>query len=175
MSTANRDLDRAVERLRQAAAVVSAQPLVAFPDGPRSTVVRFRNSTRLRAFGPLHGSSLTAFVSLETSSVVREFAGDGVITRSYRIALLDRAEREVLAWHWQPGPEFAGPDYPHLQVSAAVGFPDARGHRTMVDLDKVHLPTGPVSLAGVVRMLVEEFGVQPVVADWRERLAGEPV
>lgn len=86
----------------------------------------------------------------------------------------DRNGREVLAWHWQPGPEYAGPDQPHLHVSAAVGFPDGRGHRTMVELDKLHLPTGEVSLPGIVRMVVEEFGVQPIAGDWRERLAGDP-
>lgn len=171
---ANRDLDRAVERLRRAASVVSAQPLMVFPDGPRSYVARFARPARLRAFGALHGSSLSAFVSLASILAARESSGYGVVTRSYLFTMHDRNEREVLAWHWQPGLVYAGPDHPHLHVSAAVGFPDGRGHRTLVDLDKLHLPTGPVSLVAIVRMLVEEFGVQPVVTDWRERLAGEP-
>ncbi len=174
MSTANRDLDRAIERLRRAASVVSAQPLLVFPDGPRSHVARFRNPARLRGFGPLHGSSLSVFVSLKSNPALQEPSELGLGTQSYFFAVHDRNGRDVLSWHLQPGPEFAGPDHPHLHVSAAVGFPDGRGHPTMVDLDKLHLPAGPVALAAIVRMLVEEFRVQPVVTDWRDRLADEP-
>lgn len=89
MSTANRDLDRAIERLRRAASVVSAQPLLVFPDGPRSGVARFRNPARLRGFGPLHGSSLSAFVSLESNPALREPSGFGMGTRSYLFAVHD--------------------------------------------------------------------------------------
>lgn len=172
MSTASRDLARAVERLRWAGSVVSAQRLLVYPDGPRSHVVRFAGPARLRAFGPLHGSSLSVFVSIELNPRSRSLSDQRVTIRGYLVAVLDRNGREVLAWHWQPGLEFAGPDHPHLHVSAAVGFPNALGESAKVDLDKLHLPTGPVSLADVVRMLVEEFGVQPLMADWRERLAG---
>lgn len=38
------------------------------------------------------------------------------------------------------------------------------------DLDKHHLPAGPVSLAAVVRMLIEEFGAE-ARGDWPKRLA----
>lgn len=169
---ANRDLDRAVERLRSVALAVTRQRLIDYPSGPVSRIVEFPNPAPLRAFGPLRSSFLAAVVSL--SAVPDEQAPSTwrIETRSYQISLLDRNGREVLAWHWQPGLEFAGPDHPHLHVSAAVGFPNALGESAKVDLDKLHLPTGPVSLADVVRMLVEEFGVQPLMADWRERLAG---
>lgn len=175
---ANRDRDRAVDRLRRAASVITAQHLVAFLDGPDSYTVRFEQPARLRAFGPLHGAALRVFISLEHDRTAERMPIPqpvGVSTRSYQIALLDRNEREVLAWHWQPGPALAGPDHPHVHVSAAARFPDAAGQPAAVDLDKLHLPTGPVSLAAVVRMLVEEFGVHPRVADWRERLANHRV
>jgi hypothetical protein len=38
------------------------------------------------------------------------------------------------------------------------------------DLDKRHLVTGHVSLAMVVHMLIEEFGVAPLRPDWQHIL-----
>jgi hypothetical protein len=93
----------------------------------------------------------------------------------YLIGFHDRAGVELLAWHWQPGPAASGPDHPHLHVSAALRPALSSGDRAVVPLDKMHLPTGVVSLAGVVRMLIEEFGVQPAAADWRQRLADDQV
>jgi hypothetical protein len=39
-----------------------------------------------------------------------------------------------------------------------------------IDLDDRHIATGPVTLAAIVRMLIEEFGVAPRRGDWREVL-----
>lgn len=90
----------------------------------------------------------------------------------YLVGFHDRAGVELLAWHWQPDAAAAGPDYPHLHVSAALRPLLPSGDRAIVPLDKLHLPTGVVPLTAVVRMLIEEFGVQPRAADWRARLAG---
>ncbi len=35
---------------------------------------------------------------------------------------------------------------------------------------KLHIPTGPVSLAAIVRFAIEELGVTPIPRDWNERL-----
>lgn len=170
MSTSTRALDRAVDRLRGAASAVTRQRLIDDLDGPASRVVAFANPAPVRSFGPLRSAGLNVVVSLVATPNDETPDGWSANTRSYLVSLVDRDEREVLAWHWQPGEEYAGPDHPHLHVSAAVHFPDARGHRTLLDLDKLHLPTGMVSLAAVVRTLIDEFGVQPAVADWRARL-----
>ena len=76
----------------------------------------------------------------------------------YEYRILDPGGTELLVWHHQPGQEFLGPDYPHLHVSAAVTARTPVGAAIGYDLDKRHLPTGTVSLAAVVRMLIEEFG-----------------
>lgn len=90
--------------------------------------------------------------------------------RTYELRLLDRFERELLVYHWQPGPGLRGPDHPHLHVSAAlhaqVNAVTTRAH----DLDKRHLVTGHVSLAMVVRMLIEEFGIAPLRPDMQQVL-----
>lgn len=90
--------------------------------------------------------------------------------RMYEYCLLDQQERELLVYHWQPGPESRGPDYPHLHVSAALHAQVNAVTTRTLDLDKRHLATGHVSLAMVARMVIEEFGVAPLRPDWRQVL-----
>jgi hypothetical protein len=93
-----------------------------------------------------------------------------VETKMYEYSLLDREERELLTYYWQPGQRYAGPDHPHLHVSAAL---DARIDAVTTEeigLAHRHIATGPVTLAAIVRMLIEEFGVAPRRGDWREVL-----
>lgn len=93
-----------------------------------------------------------------------------VAIRSYEYRFLDHDERELLVYHWQPGPGYAGPDFPHLHVSAALSAQvDARNRRTIA-LDKRHLPTGLVTIQAFVKMLIEEFQVRPLRPDWEARL-----
>lgn len=88
----------------------------------------------------------------------------------YEYRLLDRDERELLVYHWQPGPDFLGPDHPHLHVSASLRAQvDARTRRE-IELDRVHLPTGQVSIGAVVRLLITELDIAPLRDDWRETL-----
>ncbi len=88
----------------------------------------------------------------------------------YQYRLLDHNHRELLAYHWQPGHAFAGPDHPHLHVSAALDAQLDAVTRRKIDLDKLHVATGQVSLAAMVRMLIIEFGIAPLRHDWRETL-----
>lgn len=77
---------------------------------------------------------------------------------AYQYALLDRAGREYLAYHWHPeGVSHVAEPHLHLGPAAQVGA-------TM--LAAAHLPTGPVSLAAVVRLAVEAFAARPLRADW---------
>jgi len=48
--------------------------------------------------------------------------------------------------------------------------PNAAGDPDVVPLDKLHLPTGHVSLPVVVRMPIEEFGIRPLTPTWQARL-----
>ena len=92
------------------------------------------------------------------------------MTVSYEYRLLDHDGRELLVYHWQPGPDFLGPDHPHLHVSASLSAQTSALERRSIDLDKLHLATGRVSLASVVRMLIAEFGIAPRRHDWAEVL-----
>mgnify|MGYP001271409931 FL=1 len=42
--------------------------------------------------------------------------------------------------------------------------------RLEIPLDKLHIPTGRVSIEAVIRMLITEFGVRPLREDWEKRL-----
>jgi hypothetical protein len=99
--------------------------------------------------------------------------GEQSSERMYAYRLLDHHETELLVYHWQPGADYLGPDEHHLHVSAAVRAQVNAVSRREIDLDNLHLVTGPVTLAGIVRMLIEEFGIAPQRADWNDILHQE--
>lgn len=91
-------------------------------------------------------------------------------TRMYEYRILDYHLEELLVYHWQPGVDFEGPDHPHLHISAALNAQvDAVAHRN-IDLDKLHVATGRVSLEAIIRTSITEFKVAPQRHDWRETL-----
>jgi hypothetical protein len=61
-------------------------------------------------------------------------------------------------------------NHPHLHVSASLNAQITAIDRRSIDLDKLHLATGRVSLASVVRVLITEFGIAPRRHGWAEAL-----
>jgi hypothetical protein len=104
---------------------------------------------------------------IETAQIRGRQSWDVVITM-YQYSIFDRSERELLVYHWQPGPQFAGPDHPHVHVSAALNAAVDAVTTELIDLDNRHVATGLVTLPAIVRMLIEEFNVAPRRGDWRE-------
>lgn len=80
-----------------------------------------------------------------------------------RYYTLVNAERvQFLAFHWHP--RVPGPaTHPHLHVRSDAA---PLSHKT-------HVPTGRVSLADVVRLLIVEFGVPPLREDWQIVVSNE--
>ena len=73
-------------------------------------------------------------------------------------------QRELLVWHWQPGNDFDGPDRPHLHVSAKLTIALSTHDRDQtigLDLDRLHLATGRVTIEAVIRTLIEDFSIEP--------------
>lgn len=95
-------------------------------------------------------------------------SGWRVETWMYEYALLDNDHRELLVYHWQP--DAAGPDFPHLHGSESLDAQFDALTRREIELDKRHLAIGQVSLAAVMRMLITEFDIRPLHADWEARL-----
>lgn len=81
----------------------------------------------------------------------------------YQYALLDAAEREILAYHWHPSGRSSILD-PHLHLGPA-------GQIRQRDLASAHLPTGMISLPDIIQLAIESFGVVPRVESWREVVA----
>jgi hypothetical protein len=80
-----------------------------------------------------------------------------VSTTSYAYRLLGDGQRDVLAYHW------------HLEGTSSVTWPHlhVHGRTDVLDLRRVHLPTGHVSLQAILRLAIGELGVQPLRADCR--------
>lgn len=70
-----------------------------------------------------------------------------------------------ISYHWHPkGASRVTSPHLHLESVSA----SSRGTKPIGEL---HLPTGQVSLAAIVRFLIEELGVEPNRADWNRVLA----
>jgi len=154
---------RSADRLRDVAGCVTHDRLVGrtLLGSVEDVLFQFGTPAPIRARGALRGSAIGVRVTLD--------AGGEVL--AYAFTLLGPAGAELLAWHWHPTPEYAAPAFPHVHVSASLRIVGPGGERGLLPLDKRHLPTGPVSLAAFVRMLIEEFGVEPLARDWEARLA----
>ena len=85
----------------------------------------------------------------------------------YDYAVYDSDEREVLLYHWHPG-GISSVAAPHLHLGAGAQV----GRR---DLREAHLPTGHIPLQELLRVLIEEMGVQTRRADWNVILHGVSV
>ena len=138
-------------------------------------LVEYLEPAPIAAPSPIRGSWLVIRHFLRGRNALHSRRPASVETEAYMYALRDRRGVELLAWHWQPGPRFLGPDHPHMHVSASMRPWANDAERGLLPLDKMHLPTGPVSLAAVVRTLIDEFGVRPLLPDWRGRLAALPL
>jgi hypothetical protein len=64
--------------------------------------------------------------------------------------------RELFAYHWHPTGH-SHVTVPHLHIS---------GRTEPAEIGAAHYPTGPVTLADVVRLLIQDFDVRPRRADW---------
>ena len=87
-----------------------------------------------------------------------------VAVEGYEYKLLDADSREVLTYHWHPRGQ-SPIVFQHLHV----------GHGAEVgrsELQTAHLPTGHVSAADIIRLLIGDFGATPSRRDWEDALRG---
>ena len=85
-----------------------------------------------------------------------------VSEEGYEYKILDADGREIIVYHWHPVEH--NPiafHHLHLEHGAAVG----RG-----ELQTAHLPTGYVSVADILRLLIVDFGAVPRRGDWESIL-----
>jgi len=124
----------------------------------------------LKAEGALRGSSFDIRVRLRASNDAPTWDSPAVEIASYVYRVNARQGHELLAFHWHPESTSSPVHTPHLHVSSRLIVPTPRGDPDALELGKLHLPTGHVSLPAVVRMLIEEFAVRPLTPTWQARL-----
>lgn len=90
-----------------------------------------------------------------------------VEAESWTYNILDSNHRDLLTYHWTPSDQHH--PYPHLHVGSTLL--NSVGHELAIGFSKLHVTTGPVSVQQVVRMLIEEFDVAPLNAEWNSVLA----
>lgn len=102
-------------------------------------------------------------------------AGYSVFDSFHHHDILDRDGREIVVFHWEP--EGRGPvREPHLHMPAAepVVLPQRGGSPlagAKTHLGNLHLPTGEIGIEAVVELLIRDFAVDPLRADWSDVLA----
>lgn len=78
-------------------------------------------------------------------------------TSAYWYSLHDE-RHEILAYHWHPE-QTPNTTFPHLHLEAGSGV-------QRDELTRAHLPTGGVTLAAFLHMVIRDFGVEPRRNDW---------
>jgi hypothetical protein len=81
---------------------------------------------------------------------------------TYAYGIVDVQGHEILSYQWHPN-SVSHVRTPHLHLGSGslVG---------REELQRSHLPTGFVELHQVLRLLIEEFQVTPLRADWDDLL-----
>ncbi len=88
---------------------------------------------------------------------------------SYEYQVLDREEREILAFHWHPVGLSDVTD-PHLHLTSRLNPIDMGRDQDPLPLADMHIPTGFITLEDVVRLLITEFDIRPRCTDWDDLL-----
>jgi hypothetical protein len=86
-----------------------------------------------------------------------------VKTRQYRYHVVTDDLAEVILFHWLPDGN-CSTTKPHIHLGGSQLTSDA------VITRKTHIPSGRVSLESVIQVLISEFNVVPLRADWQDVL-----
>lgn len=104
--------------------------------------------------------SLTAFFAYRIENVEGEQGPWRAKTVAYFHALEDSRGQEIIAYHWHPA-QGSPVNFPHLHIGRGIGA-------DLGEIHKYHIPTGRIALEELVRLAINEFGVEAQRADWRE-------
>lgn len=135
---------------------------------------------RLTGGGPIplgRRSSVKLLIALRSRT---DSHGDGhLLTVAYSYWLFDRAGNELMLFQWDPDGS-SRVTSPHLHIRALTRLNDANlpdepsAKLLMQRLARAHVPTGHITLAQVLRMAIDDLGVEPLESDeakMRQRLA----
>jgi len=118
---------------------------------------------------PLRGPNDLSFAITVYFDFERDESHDlwSIVITGYLYTVEDLAGRSLVAYHWHPsGQSRVKWQHLHLGPAAEVG---------RKPLLQAHLPTSVVTLNEILRMLIEDLGVQPLRRDWERVLAAPTV
>lgn len=97
-----------------------------------------------------------------------------VSTSFYQYQVLDIHERELVIYDWAPrGRSPVHAPHMHIPAAGSVILPQRPGSPLATQktyLDDLHFPTGHIFLEDIAGMLIREFRVDPLRADWADVL-----
>ena len=165
-----RAVDEALDRLQDIAQCVTGRPIIGTGHRPRPHS-HFLGFAPHREPVPVRSLSVRRRLLLWVAHDYEVVPSEGVVggyevrTISYRYQLLDRDRREILAYHWHPTGR-SSVTFPHLHLSGRLAPLDVGRGQEPVALGEMHMSSGYVTFADVVRLLIAEFGVEPRRPDW---------
>jgi hypothetical protein len=163
-------IDGLLARLRPVAGCVTDRPLAArrvrgtdrtFALGfdPAHVPVVLRSESRRRT---IH---LFAIIEVQVSAATAS-ADLYLEERTYIYSLHDTSQHELVSWHLH---QLSSSDvtYLHSHVSSRIGPLELGRGLDPLPLADLHIPTGFVDLADIVRFLIAEAGIRPRKSDWQ--------
>lgn len=94
----------------------------------------------------------------EIAAPKRKTDGWTLRTIGYRYTLSDQADTEIVSYHWHPTAQ-SDVVAPHLHLGNALLPP-------MSSFRRLHLPTGLITFAELLRMVIVDLGVESRRDDW---------
>lgn len=104
------------------------------------------------------------FALTQVLEAVRERAKYRLTTKEYGYRLLNRAEPTadaVLRWEYVSDADRDKWCRHHVQIGASLPFGEGQ-----IDLNRLHSPTGWVTIEEMIRFLIYDLGVTPVSDEW---------
>lgn len=95
--------------------------------------------------------------------VRQQLTGSAIIVIGYGYTFEHPDDGELVSFQWHPGGE-SDVDFPHVHIGPAMSRRDSAVRPG--EAHKIHVPTGEVSLADVVRLAITELEVEPRRGDW---------
>ena len=87
-------------------------------------------------------------------------------TYNYRIqATPDERCNALIRWEYDSATPLDGPSRHHVQTQSSVAIPGLT-----LDLDRLHTPTGWVTIEEIVRFLIVDLGMKPAREGWADIL-----
>jgi hypothetical protein len=129
----------------------------------------FRDQSEVAMAAPLFSGGLFLAVSQDLETQQKPDKTWNLLTRAYSYHLLEGSSPDskwIIRWEYVSRSRRHN-EHPrhHVHIATVVDTPAGQ-----MDLDKLHLSTGWVTIEEVIRFLIAEMGVKSKISNWDEEL-----